>query len=100
MAICVVLKFEDDTIAAKFVQGHDLSTIVHSDVVAAYKFPTLICPADHANMKKQAWSRGVKWGWWLCDECGRPSRGQMEKFFEDGIDANEVLESYLMTLDS
>jgi hypothetical protein len=46
-------------------------------VVAAYKKPTKFCePQDgHRGTKTTGgWTRGKKYGWWVCGVCGKPTK--------------------------
>jgi len=90
MAARVVLFFDDDNEAKRFVRsvienGHvDVDDgkwleEIHSAparVEAAYKAPTKFC--DNADLHRKgktgsAWTRGAKWGWWVCAVCGKPT---------------------------
>jgi hypothetical protein len=40
-------------------------------VLAVYKKPTKFCKCT--SIKKRGWTRGKKYGWWVCDQCKKPS---------------------------
>jgi hypothetical protein len=90
MAVYVILEVEDDeqakTLCADIVAypGARLLTPSQENDVAVrlagvFKKPTLYCdPTDghRGGGKTQAgWRRGIKYGWWVCASCGKPSRG-------------------------
>lgn len=47
-------------------------------VIGLFKKPTKFCdPSDgHRGKKTQSgWTRGTKYGWWVCAKCKKPSEG-------------------------
>jgi hypothetical protein len=81
MAVYVLLSFEDDAQAKTFVKDmveypdSQLLTPVQENYVSAkvcgvWKRPTLFCQCT----KSYGWKKGTKYGWWVCDHCGKPSR--------------------------
>jgi hypothetical protein len=40
---------------------------------ALFKKPTKFC--ECTNVKKRGFTRGQKYGWWVCDQCKRPTQG-------------------------
>ena len=80
MAKYLLLRFENDEDAdAAILQT---TTPAHLQIVAVYKAPTVFCECasdSSVPMRKQAWGRGIKWGWWVCNFCGKPSKGSVSK---------------------
>lgn len=88
MAVQVLLSFEDDEQAKTFVRDimsypdSDILTPtqenhVRAEVCGAWKEPTLFCnPLDGHRGKKTegGYTRGRKYGWWVCGKCGKPSK--------------------------
>lgn len=83
MARYVMLQFESDEDAINFVEyiqdskpdkdGWEklLVSIGHSLVRGVWKKPTLFCQCT--SIKRRGWTRGKKFGWFVCSECKRPS---------------------------
>jgi len=77
----LLLQFDDDEAADAVVAtiqsgggvaiGHD----VQGDCIvrAVFKKPTKFC--ECTNLKKRGFTRGQKYGWWVCDQCKRPTQG-------------------------
>lgn len=40
---------------------------------AVFKKPTKFC--ECTNVKKRGFTRGQKYGWWVCDQCKKPTQG-------------------------
>lgn len=62
----VVLLIEDDIDSLSY----------HPEPVAVFKAPTKFCnPSDgHRGKKTEAgWTRGMKYGWWVCGKCKKPT---------------------------
>jgi hypothetical protein len=96
MAVRVVVEFESDDDAKRFVKGmmnddivitenvlasdgqYSLAyNVVKAIVTAAYKKPTKFCEPDdgHRGRKRTTgWTRGRKYGWWVCGVCGKPTK--------------------------
>ena len=89
MTVRVVLEFEDEVEAKKFVGyglNHGISmatgdwpeddTPIDLNVIAVFKRPTKFCDASdgHRSGRKtyQGWTRGKKYGWWVHVRCGKP----------------------------
>lgn len=73
----VLLSFPEDADAKDWVQrmkGDSESLVVEG----IYKKPTLFCdPMDtstHGNRRVQGFTKGQKWGWWVCASCKKPKR--------------------------
>lgn len=96
MAVFVMLEFKDDAEAHTFVketlengiwfpmtdipgEPSGLERNKNATVRAVWKKPTIFCDKNdgHLNMKKkteQGFTRGQKYGWWVCRVCGKPSK--------------------------
>lgn len=92
MTVRVVLEFEDEENAKEFVGntittggvvGEEVSNYVEdgnnfyvAKLIGVFKKPTKYCdPMDgHRGSKTSAgWTRGKKYGWWVCAKCGKPT---------------------------
>lgn len=76
MALYVLVAFRNEQEARSFIN-------LHSDTVeAVYKKPTLFCdPLDSAhpsNRRVIGFTKGKKWGWWVCAACGKPRKHAMK----------------------
>jgi hypothetical protein len=87
MPVQVILDFESDADAKAFVKevienglvevgthSRPGTTLEESDyaeatIVAAFKRPTKFCSC----VKRGGWTRGHSYGWWVCDNCHRPT---------------------------
>ena len=85
MARYVVLYFKDNEHAERFVaEARDFNgqlTNICLDKVqldgrvdALIPAPTQFCEDNHSR-KMPAWTLGKKFGWWVCRDCRRPSKG-------------------------
>jgi hypothetical protein len=87
MARYVVLEFDDNNAAEQFVAFHQMHErdeavqallgLALSKVVALIAKPTMFCTCT--SVKKRGWVRGKKWGWYVCNQCGKPSRPETEE---------------------
>ncbi len=77
MAVYVLLSFEDDEEAKDFVRGKVLDNPYLPTVCGVFKKPTVFCeePTTRHGKGKTGvgWTRGKKYGWWVCTFCGKPS---------------------------
>lgn len=88
MAVQVLLSFANDEQAKTFVQdvlnNPDVPILspvqeneVQVELCGVWKEPTLFCdPLDGHRGKKTegGYTRGRKYGWWVCGKCGKPSK--------------------------
>lgn len=90
MAKYVLLTFDEDDAADQFVeaaQKHDLRRLVGDyieeaewvdcTVRAVYKKPTKFCTGTdkpECRGHKKGFTRGTKYGWWVCAACGKPTQ--------------------------
>jgi len=90
MARYVVLSFDDDTTADEFVAavqengilGHvsnESGFMKHFAPVvrAMFQRPTKFCDCASrgGNIKARGFTRGKKYGWWVCNACKKPTVG-------------------------
>lgn len=88
-----MLEFENDEQALTFVKnvardkcvttyGEEALGGVSNDgsetttkIRGVWKKPTLICdPSDGHRRGREGWTRGRKYGWWVCAGCGKVAR--------------------------
>jgi hypothetical protein len=84
MVVRVVLEFEDEALAKEFV-GQALrdgitrensfaeAVMVPLNVIGVFKRPTKYCDSGDGHRKVKSWTRGKKYGWWVCAVCGKPT---------------------------
>lgn len=91
MAKYVLLQFDNDDEADKFVKETQEQRAVWTDnpdglggvnndgflelacfVRGVWKKPTKFCECK-GDMRKRAFTRGRKYGWWVCNKCGKPT---------------------------
>ena len=71
MAKYLLIRFEDDEDVDRVIVSSELPG--HPEVIAVYKAPTVFC--ECYSVKNRGWTKGKKWGWWVCDQCGKPAGG-------------------------
>jgi hypothetical protein len=84
MPVQVILDFESDADAKAFVRRviednevilddrkfpDDSTTTLPATIVGAFKRPTKFCTC----VKRGGWTRGHSYGWWVCDNCRKPT---------------------------
>jgi hypothetical protein len=84
MAKYVLLTFEDDAAADAFVnkvtETESVTTSAYHEselkafIRGVWKKPTKFCSCIGA-MKERGFTRGRKYGWWVCTKCGKPTVG-------------------------
>jgi len=72
----VILEFEDDKEADKFVEeGNgvwiDMGYTAKAEVIGVYKYPTVFCEC----VPQKGSTRGAKFGWWICSNCCKAMQG-------------------------
>lgn len=75
----VLVEFDDNAAAKKFVERvngrYGMPTEQRSfRVRAVWALPTKFCECTRSSGKMWAMTRGLKSGWWLHSDCGRPGR--------------------------
>lgn len=76
----VLVRFEDNDKAKKFVEkvnrywGFNPDNERDFSVRAVWAIPTKYCECTRSSNKMWSFSRGLKSGWWLHTDCGRPTR--------------------------
>lgn len=85
MAKYVILAFDSDDEADKFVEetqaqravwtGDDVHNVTElsCDVRGVFRKPTKFCSCT--SVKSRGFSRGAKYGWWVCSQCKKPTVG-------------------------
>lgn len=83
MAKYVLLQFDDDAEADRFLEGVEEGDVGIGDgiTIALLKFavrgiwrkPTKFCECK-TDMRRGGFRRGQKYGWWVHAKCGKPSR--------------------------
>lgn len=71
MAKYVVIEFDNDEDADYEIEHFNTSD---ARIVGLYKKPTIFCEHTDARKPPKGWTRGKKYGWWICTECGKPSQ--------------------------
>lgn len=87
MAKYVLLAFNDDLDADNFVacmtvyEGTDwlndvMKAIGRGWIRGVWKKPTKFCECTEnaSTLRKRGWTRGKKYGWWVCSICHKPSK--------------------------
>lgn len=80
MAKFVLLEFDDDKEAELFaMQGGMLAERAGVDtmvVVGIFRKPTKYCDCKVKGLwsRQDGWTMGRKYGWWVHNRCGRPSK--------------------------
>lgn len=93
MAVYVVLELEDEKDVTFLQQTYEWP------IVGVFKKPTLFHdPALHQNRTSKSelsFTRGKKYGWWVCATCKRPTTGwgqNVQAVISSGVNlANEYL---------
>ena len=80
MAKYLLLAFDEDADAEEFAKAMLAKRVMPAlpdkpgiTLRGMWKKPTMFCQCT--AIKGRAWTRGKKWGWWVCTQCGRPSVG-------------------------
>lgn len=80
MAVYVLLSFDKDQDAKDFVKKmiDNIEPVVvdQAEVRGVWQKPTMFCKSGdgHRGKKTEAgWTRGRKYGWWVCGKCGKPT---------------------------
>ncbi len=93
MAVYVLLQFDDDQEAHDFVSGvlqykatfvpevdpgtvsfeYYYSREQKAKVWGVFKKPTQFCQSHGGKKTSQAFTRGLKYGWWVCAVCKKPT---------------------------
>lgn len=66
MALIVVCNFDDDNEALDFAEAHE------AKVIAIHKRPTQFCQGCSGRKTDIGFTRGTKFGWWVCAKCRKP----------------------------
>ena len=77
MAVRVLLEFDDEDMARAFVQGCVRSSSSSESMMrvhGVYKKPTVFCECVGGKKTSTAFTRGRKYGWWVCAQCAKPTK--------------------------
>lgn len=84
MAVHVLLSFEDEELAKEFVAANvpgsptdNINFAAHLDgarVCGVWKRPSVFCECPGGIGKQEGYTRGRKYGWWVHNKCGKPSK--------------------------
>ena len=69
MAMSIVFHFYDDTAALEFAERHEAEGLV-----GIFKVPTLFCEGGHTAKRVTGYTRGKRYGWYVCSVCKKPSK--------------------------
>lgn len=84
MAVYVVLAFDNEEEAKKFVGGTIQSKVVVDyvteeamkvEVYGVYKKPTQFCTCISGGKRDGGYRRGTNYGWWVHAACNKPTPG-------------------------
>jgi hypothetical protein len=87
MAKYILLRFEDEDEAELFKKYYPVA----AELKGVYKAPTMFCHCT--SVKGRGWTKGQKWGWWVCDICGKPSPKAQETLIKESAFGFNLLES-------
>ena len=69
----VVLKFDDNDDAEAFVQLALRDPIKEYEAMGLFAGPTQFCTCTGGRGRIHSWTRGQRFGWWVCKSCKKPS---------------------------
>jgi hypothetical protein len=83
MARLVVLSFEDNETADSFAADIQATPAYEAKVEGMFALPTQFCDGPHSGGGKlgNAWTRGKKYGWWVCRTCHKPTGHNLPEMF-------------------
>lgn len=74
----VLLAFDNDEAAKEYVRDLQSQDEEGFQVAGMYKKPTIFCdPLDgnhKANRRVVGFTKGTRWGWWVCAICHKPTK--------------------------
>ena len=99
MAMLVMVSFEDDEAALSFVENvQDNSLLQGAEVKALYRMPTMFHEPfeTHSGGRVQgnSFTKGQKYGWWVCSVCKKPSRLYWDSIFGESSFGKNLLSSF------
>lgn len=104
MAVYVVMSFDEDDDAKRFVKdvirdggvsitdSDDILTGVYVETVV--KKATMFCDESDGHRKNRSlsgYTRGKKYGWWCCALCGKPSQKWSESLLDPAAHGTNLL---------
>lgn len=84
MTYLVMLQLDDED-AQHMINARD-------DVVGVYRRPKSYCKETGHGKKGVGFTKGRKWGWWVCGQCRRPKREYWRNIFKDTPFGRNLLE--------
>lgn len=71
MALLLLLTFDDEQEALDLAEQYE-----NKGLVGIYKKPTMFCEFETraCNKRPQGFTRGLKYGWWVCQGCRKPRK--------------------------
>lgn len=79
MAVYVLLQFDQDDEAKDFVgvvlNAAEGSAWKAMSVWGVFKKPTKFCECTSGRKTFRGSTRGLNYGWWICAQCKKPTRG-------------------------
>jgi hypothetical protein len=69
----IVIEVDDDSVEG--VIEYDLQIF---NVVGIFKAPTAFCDNTDGHRGKNGFTRGKKYGWWVCTTCKKPTKAWSE----------------------
>lgn len=94
MAMTVVLTFEKDSEAIDFALANVETT--GREVKGLYKLPTLYCDCTSGKKTEIAFTKGLKYGWWVCAKCRKPKRLYWQNIWKDNTFGKNILSQYIV----
>lgn len=99
MARIVVLSFEDNEEAEAFADAVKFYVAdrmtnqrrVFPEVLGLFAYPTLFCESSGSGgcrvsgRRVAGWTRGLKYGWWVCAVCKKPSGFNKDSLFRSVV---------------
>ena len=67
MTTYILVECEDDNELDNFLE------FLRPHTVGVFKKPTKFCDCESSRKPPQGWTKGTKYGWWICTMCGKPS---------------------------
>ena len=102
MAYNILLHFDDEEEALTFVEHiEDHASIIVRDgqVTAIYKAPTMFCEGHGGKKTALGFTMGMKWGWWVCATCKKPSKLYWQNIVEKQSSFGKNIYTQLFTED-
>lgn len=106
MAYNILLHFDDEEAALSFVEDLEenqdkphMQTVPGGKVTAIYKAPTMFCEGHGGKKTALGFTMGMKWGWWVCATCKKPSKLYWQNIVEKQSSFGKNIYTQLFTED-